>query len=158
MKRSDWFFNIGIVALIIGIIVVVLFKFVLNQGPSGQFKIETMSQVQLLDLNKNNLKLTDLLEGESDSYCLIFELTNCYSCIYKGLEDLKILQKSGSNCFAIAINDYADDVEGWSKNHNFSPFFVLKKIDFYKYFQSSLLPVLIKLNKEGVKSYRFITP
>ncbi|MCK4766124.1 MAG: hypothetical protein KAW12_28255 [Candidatus Aminicenantes bacterium] len=158
MKKSDLFFNIGIPVLFVGIIAIVVFKFIIQEQNPGLFAVRELSSISVVDLNNNKLNLMDLLDKDNETYCFLFELTNCYSCIYNGIEDLKKLKSSGSNCIAIAVHDLTDEVAGWSQNHDFSPFFVLKKIDFYKYFQCSTMPVLFSLKKGKVKAFRFITP
>jgi hypothetical protein len=158
MKKNDWVFNITSLVLIMGIIFLIAFKFFINGKNKGDFGIAEIQQLKLADLNGNNLNFFYLLSENNETYCLFFELNNCYSCIYKGIEDLKKLKVSGCQTMGIAIHDYINDVEGWSANHEYTPFFVLKKTDFYKHFSCSLLPVLVKFHKGEVNSYRFVTP
>ncbi|MFC2156108.1 hypothetical protein ACFLRB_06440 [Acidobacteriota bacterium] len=158
MKKSDLFFNIGIPILFVAVIVVVIFRFVINDKPTGLFNVKELDRIQVSDLNGSQLDLVGLLDKDEETYCLLFELTNCYSYIYDGIEDLKKLKNSGYLCLGIAVHDLTDEVAKWSKNHDFTPFFVLKKIDLYKYFRSSNLPVLFCLKQGKVENFRFITP
>ena len=159
MKSKDLIFSLGIVVLLIAVVVVVVFKFVLNPGRhDAAFRIDSLENLVLIDMNNNSIKFPDLLDKNKETYCLIFEMTNCYSCIYFGIEDLKKLRKAGNDSMAIVVDDRLYEVAGWSEKQEFSPIFMLKKIDFYDHIQSSLLPVLVKIKDGEVKSYRYITP
>ena len=159
MKSKDLIFSLGIVVLLIAVVVVVVFKFVLNRGrQDAAFRINAFENLVLIDMNNNPIKFPDLLDKNKETYCLIFEMTNCYSCIYFGIEDLKKLREAGKDSMAIVVDDRLYEVAGWSEKQEFSPIFMLKKIDFYDHIQSSLLPVLVKIKDGEVKSYRYITP
>ena len=157
MKIRDIIFSIGIVVLIIAVAVVVLFKFVLNHS-NPSFRLDALDSLILVDMNGNSINFSGLLDKNKETYCLIFELTNCYSCIYNGIEDLKKLQKAGRESIAIVVDGRVDEVAGWSEKQGFSPFFMLNKVDFYDNIQSSTLPVMIKIKASEVVSYRYITP
>lgn len=159
MKKSDLFLNIGIGVVILAIITVILFKFVINKtGKEESFKINNIEKIMVSDLNGNQINFSDLLDKEGDTYILIFELRNCYSCIFKGIENLKSLKKSGKSCFGLAVHDYLDELNGWSTNHDFNPFFMIKKSEYFDNIHSTHLPVFIKITNGKVESYRFITP
>jgi len=157
MKRSERLFNIGIPVLAIGIIALLIVKFALNKKP-GDFSIKDMGSITVLDLKGNRLNLESLLDGQRGTYGLLFELTNCNTCIVKGLADLYQLEKSGESCLAIVIHDRPEEVAGWSQFQEFSSFYILKKIDFFNHFQSALLPVFFKIKDGKVTMFRFITP
>ena len=102
--------------------------------------------------------MMNLISKDKTSYCLIFDMNDCYSCILKGIDDLKALKGSGMNGFGLAVHDSTDEVAGWSKNYGFSPFFVIKKFNFYNHVHTSITPVLVKFDKGVVENYRFILP
>jgi len=157
MKRSERFFNIGIPVLAIGIIALLIVKFALNKKPQD-FSIKDPAGISVLDLKGTIVSLSSLFDDEKGTYCLLFELTNCNTCIVKGLSDLIQLEKAGERCIAIVIHDLPEEVAGWSKFQEFSSFYILKKIDFFNYIQSALLPVFFKINAGKVEMFRFITP
>ena len=144
MKRSDLFFNIAIPVLFVGIVTLVVYKFIIKEQNPGLFAVKELSNISVVDLNNNKLALTDLLDKENETYCFLFELTNCYSCILEGLEDLKKIRKAGSFCIAIVVHDLIEEVQGWSNTQDFSPFFMIKKIDFYSLFNYTAF------NKQGI--------
>jgi len=158
MKRVNIAAKSVIVLLVAIAAALVIFKFVLPRSGLGPFVIKNLNAVTVYDLNENPLKLIDLLDKDKESYCLMFEITNCYSCIFKGIEELRQLRQSGAHCLAIAVHDLVYDIEGWSRKQTFSPFFVLKKIDFYRAVHSPLMPVLFTLKNGKVTHFRFITP
>ncbi len=157
MKKSDLFLNIAISVLFVAIVVVVLFKYVIRDD-SHLFHIENLNIISVAELDGKVVPLIDLVDKNGDTYCLIFELNNCYSCIVNGLEDLKKLQAAGAKCIAIVVHDYIEEVNGWSKNHDFSHFYIIKKIDFFKTIHSSVLPVVFRIKDGKVKNFKFITP
>jgi len=158
MKRAYFVANVVIALLVAVAAALIIFKFVLPRSETGSFEIKDLNTITVYDLNENPLNLTDLLDKDKETYCLMFELTNCYSCIFKGIEELRQLRQSGAHCLAIAVHDLVFDIEGWSKKQSFSPFFVLKKIDFYRAIQSPFMPVLFTLENGKVTHFRFITP
>ena len=102
--------------------------------------------------------MIDILDKNDETYCLIFELDNCNTCIYKGIDDLNRLKKDGLDTIAIIVHDSIEDINGWSKHYDYSSFYMLKKSEFYKNITSSILPVFIKIKKGKVMNYRFIIP
>ena len=157
MKKNERLLNIGILAISIGIIAVLIMKFALAKKPSG-FSIKDPANISVLDLKGNRVTLSNLFDSEKGTYCLIFELTNCNTCIVKGINDLIQLNGVGERCIAIVINDLPEEVIGWSQFQEFSSFYVLKKIDFFNHIQSALLPVFFKIKAGEIEMFRFITP
>jgi hypothetical protein len=161
MKSKDIIFSSGIVVLVIAVVVVVFFKFVSGPGRhehDDSFRIDALDNLVLTDMNNNSIKFPDLLDKNKETYCLLFEMTNCYSCIYYGIEDLKKLKKAGKACMAIVVDDRLYEVVGWSEKQGFSSIFMLGKVDFYDHIRSPTLPVMVKIKDGEVKSFRYITP
>ena len=159
MNKRDLFYNIAIAVAGIGIIPIIVFKFVIPQKPQQRiFGIKDYEKITVTDLNGNELKLRDLVPKDESTYCLLFEMTNCYSCIFEGIEDLKRLKSAGKPCIALVVHHLIDEVSGWSANHDFTPFFMLKKHDFYEHIHTPLMPVMIKIKNGKTESYRYITP
>lgn len=158
MKKNDLLLNVVITVLLAAVVVVVIVKFVITGKNSDLFNIDALESITVYDLNKNPLKFSDLLAKDKETYCLLFEWTSCYSCIVNGIEDLEKLKESGSHCMAIAVHDLVYDINGWSKHQDFSPFFVLKKIDYYKNIRSATLPVIFTIKNGKVENFRFIEP
>jgi len=152
---NNRYFTLSIILLVIIILFVFIHRFVLKTDDSNVY-IKAFDKVIISDLNQNKFFFSRLLPIKKDSYVLLFELRNCYSCIINGFEDLIKLQKSGENCIAIAIHDLIEEVKGWSINVSFNNLFVLKKIDYYKYFSAAHLPILIKIQNKKIVSYRYI--
>jgi len=82
---------------------------------------------------------------------------DCFSCVYKGIEDLKSLKNTGKVCFGLVINNSIEEVKGWASNYESSPFFMIKKLDFFEHIKSVSTPVFVKIAKGKVESYRYIT-
>jgi hypothetical protein len=159
-KKIDVFLNLAIGFAIVVIIFILLYKFVLNDSPANEpFKVKNLKQINVTDLKGNYDSLEELLAANENTYCLIFELTNCYPCIQKGLDDLNELLSDGNKGFAIVVSNYYDEVEGWaSKMASSTPVFVLKKSAFYENIHCTNLPVLVRFKNVRVENYRFITP
>ncbi|MCK4763556.1 MAG: hypothetical protein KAW12_15255 [Candidatus Aminicenantes bacterium] len=159
MKKSDRFYNVALLVLALAIVFVVVYKFVLNR-PAGIEKprIENPQEIAVATLDGGNIKLSDLIEKEKECYFLFFELTNCQSCIYKGVVELETLEKNGKKCFGAAIHDWPDEIKGWSHNYTLKTFVVIKKVAYYEHMHAPYLPVLIKFIDGEVHSYKYITP
>lgn len=159
MKKKDLFYNIAIGVVALAIVVVVLFKFILPGKPAQSgFAFNDLEKITVLDLSGNKLKLADLLSKDESTYVFILELTNCNSCIYQGMEDLMRLKEAGKPCFSIVSHHLIDEVSGWSTTQDFSPFYMLKKHDFYEHIHSPVMPVLAKIRNGKVESFRYIRP
>ena len=160
MKKQDWLINTGIVIVLAAIIIVVTVKYIIpkptNPSP-GPISIKEMDKIKISDLNGNEMPLNALL-NKGLTYCLIFDLGGCYSCIYRGVEDLKKLKANGQYCMAILVHDRIDEALGWSATQDFTPFYVLKKADFYQYINTPMIPVILKINMGKVDGYTFIKP
>lgn len=156
MKKSDLFFSIGAGILALAIILVVVFKFLVTPKPKETFDIQDIEQIKVTDFNGDEINLTLFLEKSEVTYMLIFQLNDCYSCVYRGLTDLKALQKEGKQCLALVVHDNMEDVQGWSAHEDFSPFLMLKRTDFLEYVNCPHTPVFLKIAKGKIKSYRYI--
>lgn len=158
MQKSNLVYYAAVALSMAAIAAVIVFKFVIPGDNPNQFKIENTEEIVLTDLDGNSVALESLLRHHDSTFCLLFELSSCYSCIYNGLVDLKTLKDSGNHCIAVAVHDRLDDIEGWSEKQEFSPFFMLKKVDFYRHIHSPVLPVLIQLTGHTVKKFKYILP
>jgi hypothetical protein len=159
MKKTDWFYNAAISAVAIGIIAVFVFKFVLPDKPQQDgFAVREFEKITVIDLSRNELQLADLVSKDLSTYCFLFEMTNCYSCIFQGIEDLKKLKAAGKPCVALAVHHLIDEVAGWSANYDFSPFFMLEKHNFYEHIHTPVMPVMIKIKNGKVETFRYIQP
>ena len=156
MKKSEILYSIAIGALALGIILVIIFKFVIKQKPQESFALNNLDEINVIDLNGNHLKLVDYLGKDEVSYLLIFQLNDCFSCIYRGMNDLKELQQAGKQCLGLAVHDYPEEVSGWSAQQDFSPFLMLKRLDFFEHVRCAHTPVFVKIVKGKIASYRYI--
>jgi|GEM_PF-925617 len=159
MKKLDFFYNIAIVVLVIGIITVVIYKFAIPvKQPQDSFKIQEFEKVEIIDLSGNEIKLGQLMAKDGATYCIMFRINDCFSCVFDAIQDLKRLRDSGKACMGIIIHDLLDEVRGFTANYEFSPFFMIKRVDFYEFIKSPMTPVLVKFKNNKVESYRYFTP
>jgi hypothetical protein len=157
MKREELISYIAIGIVVIGIIILVLFKFVIVKKHADSFAFKDFDKITVTDLNGNENKLTDLVSKDGSTYCFIFDLSDCYSCIYKGIQDMKVLKKAGKLCICLVVHHNVDEVRGWTTNHDFSPFFVLNKVDFYEHVHTQMLPVIVQIRSKEVENAKYIT-
>jgi hypothetical protein len=158
MKNRNLFYNISILILCTAIIIVVLFKFVLNHNVEKAFDIKNFDQIHLVDFSGKEVNFSDILYKHKSLYFLIFGLNACYPCVSEGLMDLEDLKDSGNFCIAIAVHDNINELKGWARHEDFSPFYMLSKNIFYKSIKCQLLPVIVRIDNKVIKNYRFITP
>jgi len=158
MKLNSRFFNMGISILCVMIILIAFLRFGLPNKKTIPLTIEEIDEIECTNLNSETIKLVDLLQKSNEVYLLLFEQTNCYSCVYEGIEDIKSIQAAGNEGFAVLINDYFENVKGWSASQNISFVYQLKKSDFYKHIHVAYLPVLIKFKHKQIRNFRYIIP
>jgi hypothetical protein len=157
--HKDKIYTILILVLSIAIVFVLLYKFVIKrplviEGP----KIENPEKITALRLDGSEVNLFGLISEKDECYCLLFELDNCQSCIYKGIVELETLEKEGKNCLGIAIHDWFEEIKGWSQHYKLKTFVVLKKVRYYEYIHSPHLPIIIKFKEGKINSYKYISP
>lgn len=159
MKKSDLFYTIAIVVLIVLIIAVVLFKFVLREkNPQETFRIRSFEEITVIDLNGSEIKLPQLMAEDQSTYCIMFRITDCFSCVFESIQELIHLKNSGKSCIGLIIHDRLDEVNGFTANYEFSPFFMITRVAFYDYIKSPITPVLVKIKNNKVESYRYFMP
>jgi hypothetical protein len=158
MTKKDMFYNIGIGVLVIAIMVLIVVKFIAPKNVNADVRIKDHEKITVMDLDGNQISLVDLFDKADTTYFFIFEMNDCFSCISKGLEDLKSLKKAGKPCMGIVVHHMVDEVKGWSANYDFSPFFVIKKPDFYEYIKTPVTPVMVEFKNGKVENYRFFRP
>lgn len=157
MSKKDKLFYSIVGIFLIAIIVIGSYKFILNKNSANPPQIERADEIVITTLNGMKTSLANLINDDGETYCLILEIYNCSSCIYKGLSEMENLEKSGKDCFCLVVHDWPSEVSGWSKHYDFQNFVSVKKSVFYKHCHSPYLPVLIKFQKGKLKSYRFIS-
>jgi hypothetical protein len=158
MKRYELLLNIGIGVLAFAIILVVIFKFVIVKKPADPFAINNIEEATVFDLSGSELKLDHLIPQNDTIHVLIFNLKDCHSCISDGVEILKKLRKEGRQCFGVAIHDRVEDVDGWTINFDFSPFYMMKTVVFVDHFNIPITPILLKFNNRKVERHSYLLP
>lgn len=154
MKSKSMLFSISVAVLCMGIILVIVFKFVLKREDS--FAIYDIDNMYVVDFDGNEIKFSSLLNKNESTYCVIFKLEDCSSCILNGVEDLKTVEKNGKKGFGLVVHDYIDDVKGWANHYKKLDFYILKPMDFIDNIKSPSIPVFIKLKENKVESFRYI--
>ncbi|HDP95933.1 MAG TPA: hypothetical protein ENN40_11325 [Candidatus Aminicenantes bacterium] len=112
----------------------------------------------LSDLDGNRLCFLDLVSSGGETCCLFFRLNQCYSCIFRGMEDLKLLQQQEKNCFAVAVHDSIEDVRGWLTHESFHPVYVMSRAAFLRHVTCRSLPVIVRLEKSRVIHCEYPVP
>jgi len=156
MKKMDVLYGVTVASISVAIIVVTLFKFVLNKE-ARIITVENPRKVTLMSTDERLINLVDLMENRDDFFVVIFGFEDCYSCISRGLSDLSALKKAGKNCAALVVYDYLDDIKGWSEKQEFSPIFMIKKSVYFENIKTPHLPVFIHFRKGEIEKYQFIT-
>ncbi|MCP5105384.1 MAG: hypothetical protein GY950_18490 [bacterium] len=157
MKKRNLIYDIGIVVLLIVVVAVVYVKFFAAK-PQSPVDIKGIDTLTVLDTSGTAVKFSGLMENGRSAYVFIFYMDDCYSCIHRGIQDLVQLQKDGKNCVGLVVHELINEVEGWSAKQEFSPFFMIKKTDFYEHVNTSMTPVIMKIVDGKVESSRYITP
>lgn len=159
MKKTDIFYYIILSFLIISIVIVIYFKFFKSSKVDlGDFEFNNFNSITVTDINNKTLHLNNIIKEEKSTYVLIFEFSNCYACIIKGLDDLKYMQKAGNNCLGIVISEIPSELKGWAKSQEFSEMYMMNRRVFYESIHTKSLPVIIKMEYGKIKSYRYIFP
>ncbi len=140
-----------VVAFLAGALVTVL---VVRLGGNGDgdpgMAIQNAHELVLSDLDGGRVFFQDLVLSRGETCCLFFGLNQCYSCIFRGMEDLKLLQKQEKNCFAVAVHDNIQDVRGWLTHESFHPVYVMSRDAFLRHATCRSLPVIVRMEKSRV--------
>lgn len=159
MKKLDLFYNITIAVLVVLIIAVGLFKFVIQKKASQEsFQIQGFEEIPVIDLSGNEIKLPRLMAEDQSTYCIMFRITDCFSCVFESIQELIHLRASGKPCIGLIIHDRLDEVNGFTANYEFPAFFMITRVTFYEHIKSPVTPVLVKIKNNKVESYRYFTP
>lgn len=89
-------------------------------------KFNKIENITLITLEKKEIRFDDILSHD-ESYILFFDLSNCPPCIFRGLNELRELKKSGKSAYAVVIHNWADEWIQWVRNADFNPIYMLKK-------------------------------
>lgn len=155
--------NILLGLVFIGIVAVVVFKLVIPpsspQG-SGYLRISGWQDIGVMDINGNKIKLGRIIPGDSSIYVMICDMDDCFSCIYKGVDDMKKLGNAGHEGVVVVVADKIEDVKGWSAANfpGYSNFYMLDTASFYDHIQTPSTPVIAKIESGKVSSFRLILP
>lgn len=144
------------IALLITIAVVVYFRFI-QKSKGLRASFESVQSIVLTNMSGDQRNLAELLRAKKTTFMMLMEIDNCPPCVYKGIQDLSELKKAGNCCLVVVVHNWPDEIRGWSRNYEFSPFYVLSKSSFYKHFNIMHLPAILKLRNNKIKSTRYIT-
>ena len=159
MKNRNLLYNIGIVVVLIAISLVVYYRFLATKPTAkSDVAIKKIETLTVIDTSGTEIKFSRLLGKGESTYLFLFEMDDCYSCIYKGMRDLVQLKKDGKNTAALVIHELIDEVDGWSAKQDYAPFFMIKKTTFYDHISISITPVIMKIADGKVESFRYIKP
>lgn len=158
MKKKELVANVIIGLLVIAVIAVIVIKFVIGNKPTATFDIRNMDEIEVLDLENNPVRFTNLLSSEGVVYCLLFDNRDCTSCIIKGLDDIKALRKEGKRTLTLAMFDLMDDLRAWANVNECQDIFLLKKVTFYDHFFCQTTPVMIRFNNRDIEAFKYIIP
>lgn len=112
--------------------------------------IQNASELVLSNLEGSRIFFQDLVSSRGETCYLFFRLNQCYSCIFRGMEDLKLLQQQNKNCFAVAVHDNIKDVRGWLTHESFHPVYVMSRDAFLRHVTCRSLPVIVRMAKSRV--------
>lgn len=149
--------NCLLVVISIVLIIVVVFKFVINKSDSSNYSMD-VGAITITSMDGEPKKLMDIALYNGDTYVLVFKLNDCYSCIAKGIEDIQNLHASGSVYISIVIHDSLNDVRGFAETFPNVVFHQMTTVDQYEHIRSPIFPVIVKMKNNKVSSYNFVTP
>ena len=135
--------------------VAVIFKFIVKSDKSADFFIH-IEKIKITNMEGESVDLIDLVAENSETYILIMRLNDCYSCIAKGIEDIKSLHLSGHGYVVIAAHDSLDEVRGLTGIFSDVRFYQLSVAEQYQFIHSPMLPVLVKIKNGRVVAHRMI--
>lgn len=159
MKKNETIYNVIIIALVVAIAVLVVYRFVLKKDtPVETFALHNVEKATVTDLSGDTIPLKNLVGTNGTVFCLILLMSDCQTCVYKGMVDIKNLTSAGKQCVTLMVHDIPDEVGGWASVNDMSPVYMLKKADFYQHVQSPVTPVLVTFENGKVRNYRYIQP
>jgi hypothetical protein len=156
MSKKQLFLNISIGVAILAVLVVVLIKFVLPGKSGVRYEFRDFEKIVLHDLNGKEIMLSSLVSKDESTYCFLFNMSDCFSCIVKGIEDLESLKNSGKRAIGLMVHDSVEEVKGWSSNYKFSPFYAIKRAVVYEHIIVPKLPVMLEIRDNSIENIRYI--
>ncbi len=102
--------NILIFILAIALVIVLIYGFKIIKEKDSICELEQFKNISLINFDGDRYNAGGLFK--EDNYFLIFNITDCPSCIEKGVEDLKYFQKEGKNCFGLIVYDRPKEIRG----------------------------------------------
>ena len=155
---------INLLIMCVAITIIVLLILLLFRKEQQHVKIGDLAMVELsfFDNKTNTLEnetnsLEEIIAANMESMVLFLEITDCGSCISKGLRELKKLRKAGKACFVVIIYDWIDELKNWTVNYDIDSIFTVRKDNFNSHIYTPILPVLVRFREYTVHSYKFIT-
>lgn len=157
MKKSDFIFYSILSILVMSIVVVVIVKFYIIPRSQKSTVIENIDDIQIYNLDGNCIKLNSIIDKSGTSFFVIAKLNDCYGCVLRSINELKVMQKKDCHCFMLIVYDSLDDVKGWSSHEKFSPIYMMTRSDFIKNVNIKSSPALIKTKNGRIANCRYIT-
>jgi hypothetical protein len=156
MSKKQLFLNISICIAVISVVVVVLIKFVLPGKSWSEYKFQDFEKITVFDIEGKETKFSTMVSTSESTYCFLFNMEDCYSCIVKGIQDLESLKNSGKRAIAVMVHDYPDELKGWSGNFKFTPLYSIKRAEVYEHIIVPKLPVMLEIKDNEIESIRYI--
>lgn len=140
-------------AVLVGLII---FKLMRKENlPSDWMKI---LHVPIISMEMNSLILDQELSGHDESLVLILELSNCPSCISRGINEVREARKIGKHAIILVSHPWIEEWASWTQNYKSDPVFMVKKDDLSSLVSFPYLPIMLNMKKGQIVSYRLITP
>lgn len=158
MNKKERYLNLLIGILVVAVIYAALIRFVFKPVNGESFAVSNPDYIPVADLSGTVFPLSRILAQTGDTYCFIFDVRDCGTCILKGKEDINSLVKEGKTGIFIMINDITGDTASWASVNEISNIFTLKKSDFYQHITAASTPVMVKFRGLKTESHRYIFP
>ena len=156
MNKKQLLLNISIGIAILAVLAVVLVKFVLPWKSGNQYQFRDFEKIVVYNTDGKTIPLSSIVSKAESTYCFLFNMNDCFTCIAKGIEDLESLKKSGKKAIGLMVHDNIKEVKGWASTYEFSPFYSIKRSEVYEHIILPKLPVMLEIKNNEIENIRYI--
>lgn len=153
--NNDRFFKVMVTLLIIAILATLAYR--LTRKPGDRVTIPSMERFEVVDPQGQAVPFLSEVGDHAEMYCFVMTLSNCERCIYNGMTDIEAMKAAGKQVMVLVVNDWPQEVQGWSVHYAGTPVYSVSVASFYAAVQTPYLPVILTFKQGRLDGWRFIT-
>jgi hypothetical protein len=126
-----------------------------NTSPPADW--EKVLGVSIVSRDRSGMTLKKELLSNDITYVLIMELSNCPSCIDKGILEIRELQKRGKKGIILVSHQWIEEWLSWVINYEQDPMYFTNKEDLESIVMFPYLPIILRIKEGRINSFKYIS-